>query len=250
MQENWKHYFCNVNDKFASIALDLGLRADIPLPDKPWLLWVWVYLLFPGPQRLTTSDEAPVIWAIEKELEKTSHATCEAVPCGRITTDGKREVYFYGKTKGGFKAAVRKAMSGFPEYRFDFGSRYEPGWNQYLNVLFPSQESMESIKNVDLLEVFRKNGDALVTPREVTHWIYFAEESNRETFSRNLQQLGYSAQDLPPSPEDEHPYGVTVSRIQSISLTEIDKTVLELLRLAKLQNGYYDGWEAQVIPAK
>jgi len=247
MPENWKSYFCNVNDKLASIALDLGLRPDAPMPEKPWLLWVWIYLLSPGPERLTTSTEAPMIWKIEEKLDETAREICAAVPCGRITTDGKREVYFYGKANDGFEAAVRDTMSHFPEYQFDFGSQHEPDWNQYLNVLYPSDESMEIIKNIDLLEEFERQGDTLKTAREVTHWIYFACEADRESFCRMVTPFGYEVERLPLQGGNRTPLGVTASRAQSIALTEIDKTVLELLRLARTQNGFYDGWEAQVI---
>jgi Family of unknown function (DUF695). len=43
MSEEWDSYLCNVNDKLASIRVDLGIRSTVPDPNRPWLLWVWVY---------------------------------------------------------------------------------------------------------------------------------------------------------------------------------------------------------------
>jgi uncharacterized protein (TIGR01619 family) len=246
MTEDWKSYFSNVNDKFASIALNLGLRPSVPMSDKPWLLWVWIYLQSPNAEGLTTNSEAKVIWGIEKELEKVLDAGCGGIYCGRITTDGKRELYFYGKTDSGFEAAVRAVMSSFGGYQFDLGTQREPDWNQYLNVLFPSDEDMQRIGNRDVLETFEKQGDMLEAEREVQHWIYFRRKIDLDWFVQAAQQRGYKTANDGDNAESDRPFGLRVIRVQSISQTEIDNTVIELFRLAKIVNGLYDGWEAQV----
>ena len=194
MTENWKSYFSNVNDKFASIALNLGLRPSVPMSDKPWLLWVWICLQSPNAEGLTTNSEAKVIWGIEKELEKALDAACGGIHCGRITTDGKRELYFYGKTDSGFEAAVGAVMSSIDGYQFDLGTQREPDWNQYLNVLYPSDESMQRVGNLDVLETFEKQGDMLEAEREVQHWIYFRRKIDRDWFVQAAEQRGYCPQ--------------------------------------------------------
>ena len=45
MSDQWDFYFANVNDKLASLFLDVGIRDRVPDPSRPWLLWVWVTLL-------------------------------------------------------------------------------------------------------------------------------------------------------------------------------------------------------------
>jgi uncharacterized protein (TIGR01619 family) len=250
MTENWKFYFCNVNGKYASISLNMTLRPDVPIADKPWLLCVWIYLLAPGDTGLTSSNEAPVIWEIEKTLENALASACDAIHCGRITTDGKRELYFYGKNKRGFEKAVKAAMASFRQYKFDLDAQREADWNQYLNVLYPSDEDMQRISNLDLLDVFTKKGDTLETPREVNHWIYFARENDRELFAQMLTQYGYQIGAIPDAREGDRPFGLIAIRTQSITLAAINETVVELFRLATAANGLYDGWEAEVITAR
>ncbi|HEY2391574.1 MAG TPA: DUF695 domain-containing protein [Candidatus Angelobacter sp.] len=249
MTENWKFYFSNVNGKYASISLNMALRPDVPIADKPWLLWVWIYLLAPGDTGLTSSNEAPVIWEIEKTVENALASACDAIHCGRITTDGRRELYFYGKNKRGFEKAVKAVMSSFTQYKFDLGDQKEADWNQYLNVLYPSDEDMQRISNLDLLDVFAKKGDTLEAQREVSHWIYFSREVDRELFAQMLIQRGYQIGTVPDQPEDELPFGLIAIRTQSITLAAINDTVIELFRLARAANGAYDGWEAEVITA-
>jgi len=147
VSSNWKSYFCNVNAELASIALDLALRNVLSVPDKPWLLWVWVYLKSPRPDGLSDQSEFDTICAIEDELAKQIGELCAGIYAGRITTQGRRELYFYGATRDQFKKAVKTAMARFPAYKYDFDSQHEPDWNQYLNVLWPSEESQQRMAN-------------------------------------------------------------------------------------------------------
>jgi uncharacterized protein (TIGR01619 family) len=250
MTENWKNYFCNVNDKLASIALNLGLNEEAPIASKPWLLWVWVYLQHPRPDGLSDQSEFETIRSIEDELQKRLASTCQAVEAGRITTDGHRESYFYGESTDGFEASIHAVMSNFSRYKFDLGTQHEPDWNQYRNVLYPSEESMQRIRNMDVLEVLEAHGDTLESVRDVHHWIYFKNSSDRKLFAEDVLQLGYTVVGQLEGLENEFPYSIQITRDQSVTPAKIDAAVLELFRLAKELDGEYDGWEAQVVATK
>jgi hypothetical protein len=99
MGDDGTSYFSNVNDQLASIFVNLGLLVgDAPIASKPWLLGVWVYLLSPRPDGLSASGEAPTLFMIEEALHALIGRNCHAIPCGRFTTEGRREFYFYGET--------------------------------------------------------------------------------------------------------------------------------------------------------
>jgi hypothetical protein len=68
MGDNWKPYLCNVSGKLASIFVNLGLRGDVPIAAKPWLLWTWVYFQTPRSDGLSDSKEAPTLNKIEDAL--------------------------------------------------------------------------------------------------------------------------------------------------------------------------------------
>jgi hypothetical protein len=159
MTENWRSYFCNVNDSLASIFVNLALLDDAPVLSKPWLLWVSVDLQSPTPNGMYDSGEAPTLFKIEDSLTLQVSRSCDAVLCGRITTEGRREFYYYGQTQEEFHAAVENALSGFAGYEFEVGEREDSLWEQYLNVLYPSREDLERIKNQDLLDVLAEKGD-------------------------------------------------------------------------------------------
>ena len=246
MPENWKPYLCKFNDKLASILVNLGLRDEVPIPSKPWLLWAWVYLQASRADGLSDSKEAPTLYKIEDALNECVSRTCRAVPCGRITTEGRREFYFYGETKDRLRQAASAAMKGFDDYKFDIGSQNDPEWEQYLDVLYPSPEDLQRIANMDLLDVLVERVDILSVAREVRHWLYFRSESSRVLFRGAAAAVGYQIVSE-SNAKGELPFGIEVTRTQSIEQCSIDATVIELLHLSQRFDGEYDGWETPLI---
>lgn len=246
MVDDWASYFCKVNDKLASIFLNLGLASEAPMTLKPWLLWVWVYFQAPRPDGLSDGKEAPELFLVEDALNLQVDRACKGILCGRITTEGRREFYFYAETKDGFGSAIEIALAGFRGYRFDLGEQEDSLWNQYFNVLYPCRDDLQRIKNRQLLDVLQKQGDVLSAAREVQHWIYFLSEQSRSCFREEAINAGFKIGSQ-SQVEGDHPFGITVLRTQSVEHELIDNTVVELLRLAEQFHGEYDGWETPVI---
>jgi regulator of RNase E activity RraB len=247
MAEDWNFYLCNVNNVLASVFLDLGLREVVPDRGKPTLLWVWVYLRWPREDGLSASSEFDALKAIEEKLTETMVERFDAALCGRITTDGRREFYYYAPRSERLEAAVEDAMSQFRDYEFDCGSKADPEWRQYLDVLYPSDEDRQRIENRKVLEVLEQKKDTLKTPRDVWHWIYFRTETDREEFWDAVSPLEYRVQSQSQSDRSDFPFGLCIVRFQSVNSTELDNAVIEMFRLAKKHRGDYDGWETQAI---
>ncbi len=216
------------------------------MASKPWLLWTWVYFQSPRADGLSDSKEAPTLYKIEDALNLGVSRACQAIPCGRITTEGRREFYFYGKTKNGFRQAVKAALKGFEGYRFDIGDQEDSLWGQYLNVLDPSPEDLQRIANMDLLDVLVERGDVLTVAREVRHWMYFRSEPSRSLFRDAAAAAGFKIVSESES-NGELPFCVSVARTQSIEQSSIDHTVIELLKLSRRFDGEYDGWETPIV---
>ena len=250
VSENWNFYFCKVNDAVASIAVDLGLHELAPDRRRPYLLWVWVYLKTPRPDGLSDSAEFDSLVAIEKKLTESLNRKFDSILCGRITTDGRREFYYYAARSEAFEPIVADAMNHFRGYEFECGSQEEPDWKQYLTLLYPSDEDRQRIENRSVLEVLERKGDTLKTPRDVHHWIYFPTAIDRDAFWTAIQPLEYRIQSRPDRPGDELPFGLCIVRFQSVKQTDINEAVIELFRRAKEFHGDYDGWETEAIVAK
>jgi len=247
LTENWQPFLCNVNDKLASILLNLALASDAPIPEKPWLLWVWVYMNAPRPDGLSDGAEAPTLYKIEDALTPRILERCKGMHVGRITTQGRREFYFYAQTNDGFREAVSAAMAEFREYRFDFGDQEDRLWDQYLKVLYPSEDELQRISNRDVLAALEKNGNVASLPRPVQHWIFFPSDDTRDLFKVAAESAGFEIDSVYEVENKESRFAICVQKIQAVDSPAIDTTVLKLFHLAREHRGEYDGWETQVV---
>jgi len=242
----WGNYFTTINGALASVALDRSLRPKAPLASRPHLLWVKVQLRSPKPNGLSDRSELQALAGIEDQLSSQLKSVCRAIEAGRVTTAGRRELYYYGADDAGFQGAVAAVMQKFNAYTFDMGSTADPEWRQYLNVLFPTGEDFQKMSNMDVLGSLIDAGDTLQPVREVRHRIYFGAPTDRQQFAAKVKGLGYRIGREAEGPGD-HPYGLEIARDQSVTPKQIDDAVLELYRLAKQAGAEYDGWEAALV---
>src|ERR1700743_729998 len=118
MPDTWDYYLCDLNDAAASIYLNLGLAETAPDREKPNLLWIWVEMKWPADNGLSTDSEFDTLCEIENRMTATIKDKFEAVYCGRITTDGRREFYFYAARSDQLQQAVEEALAKFKGYEF------------------------------------------------------------------------------------------------------------------------------------
>jgi hypothetical protein len=149
MAGNWNSYICKVNGSVASIFLDFALKDVVPMPDRHWLLWVWLYLRKPRKDGLSDAVELNRLVEIENCLSERMLESCGAILSGSITTEGRREFYYYGSLRESFEATVQSALCEFDGYRFDCGAQEDRDWNQYLNILYPSKADLERVRTRD-----------------------------------------------------------------------------------------------------
>lgn len=252
MSDEWDFYFARVNGAVSSIFVDLGIRPDVPLEKRPWLLWVFVQLQSPNAEGLSTNDEAPRLHEIGEALDAAVSSLCGAQLVGRITGAGQREFYFYAEEPGPLDEAVSRAMRGFAEYRHECGSTLEPDWNQYLDLLYPSSTNLQRMFNRRVLEDLASRGDVHELPRAVTHWLQFPTEEARASCRETLMAIEFKVEDeFPADDEDDAlPHVLVVSRVDSVDSHSINGITLELVRLTDEHGGRYDGWESPVVVAE
>lgn len=89
-------------------------------------------------------------------MAKRLEEDCDACIAGRITGDGRREFYYYGRRPMNLHRLVEQELTNFRGYRFDCDTQPDPDWRQYLDVLYPTEENYELIKNMAVLEALGK----------------------------------------------------------------------------------------------
>jgi uncharacterized protein (TIGR01619 family) len=247
IEDHWEIYVTFVDDKPAVIMVDLGISEAAPLTDKPALVWVWVHVQSPDEEGFPTEDEDMRLNEIEDAItEALEESSAQYV--GRITSDGRREFYFYTDNPAEFLAIATSAMGSAPEYEFELDDAEDPEWEHYFNVLYPSPEDFQQIHNQHVISRLYDEGDSLTEPRPVDHFANFKSEEDREAFVAAAKELGFETVSRPDRAEEaEFPFNVGLLRVDAVDAETIDRITFELFELARQHDGEYEGWGSKVV---
>lgn len=242
MAEGWNFYLCRVDDKPASIFLNLALHEDAPIAAFGQLAYAHVFMQQPRPDGLSSNEEFETLSLIDDALEQALKplAGCYA---GRLTTDGCRTFYFYAADASAFEAAFTTVMGRFAGYDFEVGRRDDPAWSIYRDFLYPGPLDRQRIANQNVVNVLIDRGDKLQIPRPIEHWSYFPDAACAASFAEWLGGRGFSIDACEPVEGGSHL--VRFMRVDQPS--GIDEVVLPLHARAEELGGEYDGWECQLI---
>jgi regulator of RNase E activity RraB len=248
LSDEWDFFFASVDDAIVSIFVDLGIRPEVPIEERPWLLWVHVDMQAPRPDGLSSSEESPRLKEIGDALDATVSATCGALLVARVTGAGKREFYFHAGEPGPLDEAAAQVMKSFEGYEFQCGSAFQPEWDYYLGTLYPSNTNLQRMQNRRLLASLAAEGDVHELPRKVDHWLYFADEDGRAACRDTLAAIGFAVEEETVADDEDGqlPFALVVSRVDSIDKQSINGVTLELVRLAGEHRGDYEGWGSPV----
>lgn len=242
MAEDWNFYLCRVDDKPASIFLDLALHDAAPITAFPQLGYAHVYMQQPRPDGLSSNEEFETLSLIDDALEDALKPLAGRY-AGRLTTDGFRTFYFYAADASSFEAAFAALMSRFAGYDFETGHRDDPDWSIYREFLYPGPVDRQRIANQNVVNVLLDRGDKPQIPRPIEHWSYFPDAARAAAFAEWLGDRGFTTDACKPVEPGSH----LVRFMRVDQSAEIDNVVLPLHARAEELGGEYDGWECQVI---
>lgn len=239
---DWAFYLTEVNDRVASIFLDLSLRKSVPDSERPHLVCCAVELRVPREDGLSASGESEVLRELEDGLDQA--VSRDATTVGSITTNGRRDFFYYCADPGAVEATIRHTLAHeHPEYRYECDISLDADWAFYCDVLFPSPEEMQVIQNERTVAALAEQGDLHDAPRPISHWVYFRTAADRQTFLAAAIDAGFKVED--EFETDDGDLGVELERVDRVD--DIDDATLMLFRLANEHNGDYDGWESVVV---
>ena len=247
-QPNWTSYFSNVDDKLSSIATDLNLKTVAPIEGQENVVYISIKMLNPRENGLSSREEADKLWEIEDEIIAAFvKNNLNYTFAGRLTSDGSRDLYFFGENTLLMEKQVSSTMTAFPDYQFDFGHKADEEWSGYFNFLHPNPRQMQTIQNRLVLEQLEEGGDDLTKEREVFHWIYFNSKEDLDQYEVFTKGLGFKTLSKGKT-EQPNDFGfvISISRIDKVGYNDIDNYTLELWQRASDLNGEYDGWETSI----
>lgn len=242
MSDNWNTYFTSIDDKPASILLDL----------EPWVnrsdeMLIHLYRLSvtlnePNENGLTSNMEASILYDIEDSIHDSLDSNYMFV--GRITTDGKREFFYYTDHVDGSK--LENIAGKFLEnYKYSINCIEEQKPRAfYHEFLYPNKSEWHRMGNRELVDKLIELGDNLEKSRSVNHWIYFSSEESCNYFKEKVQKDRFQIED---QVIQDDKYSLRISRNDFVQLHAINEVTDYLVSVAQQFHGDYDGWETQVI---
>jgi len=249
MVDDWDFYFLQVDDKPASIYLNLGLAPIAPLTGQTHMAYVRIAMHQPRPDGLSSQEEYDALIGLEdalvQPLEQRGH-----IYAGRNTSDGNRDFYFYTADPESFQEAACAAMAGHRQYRFQVGSRRDPDWEIYRNFLYPSPGDLQGIldrreirMNRNVIEQLVSEGDDPSKSRAIDHLAYLPNASAAESLRAYLSNEGFTVSE-PRAAGDVLALPFERQDVPN----NIDEVVLPIVRRVRKLGGNYDGWGCEVTP--
>jgi hypothetical protein len=248
MAEDWEFHLTPVDGYPASIFVDLEQKETAPDTGRPWLLRACITLQSRSENELCDRDEAEVLYAIEDELFLALARGLRARYVGRITTQGRREHFYYGPSADGFADAVTRAMEKFPLYEFTHRSAEDRNWSIYSNVLYPGALALQAIRTRRNVDRLIQEGDDLTEPRDVEHWVRFPSEDARDRFLLQIAGNHFRSEPCGPDPGmPDRQFGVHLVRCDRVDFETIDAIAIDLFFRAASCDGTYEGWRSPVV---
>jgi uncharacterized protein (TIGR01619 family) len=244
--DDWDFYYCRVDDKPASIYLDLAAIEQVPVDTLPYMAFIRLRMREPRADGLSSQTEFGTLCALEDHLI-AALLSDEVRYLGRCTTNACRDFVFYIANEQAWPERVAAAMQAFANYAYDVGVRPDPDWSTYTGYLYPSGRDMHIIQSRRVCQALEERGDALQAPREIDHWLSFANAQAMAAYVAAVLPQGFAVRSQATAPDDDGRWGLQLWRVDVPGYAAINEVTLPLFDLALATEGDYDGWEAVVI---
>ena len=247
MSNNWDFYMLLVEDKPASIMVDLGIRDSAPIKTHPFMGYLRIYMNHPNPENgLSTDKEFEKVCeigdAVDAVIEKSAG---RHIYVGRNTCAGTRDFFFYTDSLEALHSDLTEVTAKFSEYEFENGGHEDVSWSTYTDFLFPGPLDYQRIQNRRVCENLGNHGDDLQQAREIDHWVYFQSKSKLKSFLQFLKEQKFEVKQTGREKPLIGKHFVNFVRVDIPA--NINPVVDELYLKCEELQGEYDGWGCTVV---
>ncbi len=243
--EMWDSYITRMNDKPATIMLDMNLIFSAPDSRYP-------YLVITGPKTTNVGPSGIPAPAEMEELERVLDATdnflmgaTSKILAGTVTYNGQRNNYYYVRDTMVVRNAIQRMYKrNFPGIPYSLAIKKDELWLTYRTFLFPNDTTQNWMDNNRNITTMLQSGDSLTTPRTITFAACFSSDTARNDFSSYVSGKGYNIEKSPVMKVGKDNYCVLFSKVDKIDLNAINGTTLQLREAVKQYKGVYNSWVA------
>jgi uncharacterized protein (TIGR01619 family) len=247
-QQDWDFYFTNIDDKPASIGLNLALHDTAPLANKPYCFWITLPLQSIDSLGFSLEKENETLNKIEDELELFLMNESKTIYAGRTTGNRQRTFYYYSESIDSVDIFIENIFKNYNQYKYKLGQRYDENWEIYFGFLYPSPLDLQLIFNHRIIEALSENGDNPELVHHIDHWLNFEKKKDLNAFIKALQEKNFIVEKNEVDKTNKaHPFIIQISEENKTDVETIDNSVIQLFELVEKYNGIYGGWETFVM---
>ncbi len=252
MPQTWEpdfdFYMTMIEDKPASIVLDLAAGPHIPVATHPLLLVVRIPMHQPRADGLRDATELDSLSEIEDTFTEKLAEAIDAMYAGRTVCDGDTTLYYYVPEEHRARLDDLPSITGDAgDYEPEWTIDEDPEWNLYAELLAPGPYDLQFIWNRRLIAVFEEKGDQLDQPREIDHFADFPSKPHAERAATALRAAGFTTDDLDPPENEDEPWTLQFHRSDSLGDGRADEFASQVLDIVLEHDGDYDGWGASHV---
>lgn len=250
-EENWDVYMAHYEKGAGSTLVNMSLKESAPIKQFPFLLSTGVQLIKCTDEGLPAKKEFDVLYQISDKIKSVIDAATKNKPAGTFSYQCERTDYYYLTDTIGLQKLLEAAyQTAFPQYKFSIKIRKDEQWEAYLTFLYPNDDSFEYMSNEKVILKLSEQGDLLIKPRHVDHWLYFKNEADRDKFISYALNEKFKIEKTQLAKDSKLKYQLQISRTDKVDIDSISKTTIALRKKAIELNGEYDGWETFVVKGK
>ncbi len=237
IESKFFQYNTNVENKWASFIIDLGVEQIAPVKELPFVFRVTIHANEVLENMLPTSSESEILYNIGDDIEAEFNKH-DCVCAGYFLWNGIREIFYYIDNTVDFKELTNKVMANYKTHEYKCGVSEDRDWELYFNLLMPNDYEYQRGLDGTLIHALESQGDNLEAPRDIDFYIYFENKEDAETVLKVLIEKGYRGE---VELNDDGIFGV--SAIKNIPVIPNVYSETELfVSLALKHNGNFDGW--------
>ncbi len=224
------------------------------MEERSNLFAVLIHMNEPGEHGLGDGVDPEALRHVEQQVVHAYEQELDVLFVGRVRSQGVWQLYFYGAEDEELERRAAQLLSGFSGWRQELHIKSDAEWELYFELLFPDRERLQWIQDRKVCEALAHQGDTLVVPRRVDHFIYFSTSADRQRFIDASNKQDFEVEQVsfdPKDPKEEDlAFTVQLHRTESVELDAIHEVVMSLIITAAEHDGLYDGWETSVLPQR
>lgn len=245
--EQWDMYMASINNKPASVLVDLALYPNAPDTRFP-------YLVITGPRfknckanGLPETEELPKLEEILEASTAFLSGVTAKVLAGTLTHNCQRNNYYYVKDTANVRnALIRLYKRNYSDYNYGIIIKYEASWLNYISVLYPTAATKDWMENQKTLASLVQQGIDIQQKQKIKHVACFATDTSSLAFVNKAQSLQLNAQPLKNLMNAKQPYCISINEVHVLHIDSICKQTMLIRNLVSDFKGIYHGWQVPV----